>query len=326
LRASIAATVLDSGPANGRNRAAPKRRPPTEGEIGQSQCQQGCPDPQQRRSGEGPIAHRQRGHPLRREHQGVPGAAGDLVDGERRGQREEVDPGQPPQRTPGAADRGAGSGRRREPQITQGGSENGDRRQHHTRRGGREQPGQGHRRPHHHALDDDAGPGADHTADQPHRHRLGPGHSGELPATGTAGAQQPQLLATTCRPAGGDHRGKDRGQRDTGQTQEQKQHLRIQGVLAGRVEGGVEVVPHQCGAGEGCLEVAGAADVGSVGGGRIRGQIPVPADMHLRTHHRRIVPLPGGEEGVELRDRQQQHIVRGCLRRRGGRGGDGLEQ
>ena len=45
-------------------------------------------------------------------------------------------------------------------------------------------------------------------------------------------------------------------------------------AVAGRVEGGAEVVPHKCGAGEGCLEGAGAAGVGSVGGGRIRTRIP----------------------------------------------------
>ena len=81
----------------------------------------------------------------------------------------------------------------------------------------------------------------------------------ELAGGGAAGAQQRGVAAPAIRARRGDRGGHQAGEDRAGDAEEQEQQLGVEGVLAGAVERGAEVVADQAAAGELRLEVARVA-------------------------------------------------------------------
>jgi len=74
--------------------------------------------------------------------------------------------------------------------------------------------------------------------------------------------------APAVRARRGDRRGHQAGEDRAGDAEEEEQQLGVEGVLAGAVERGAEIVADQAGAGELRLQVAGVArDPGERGAG-----------------------------------------------------------
>ena len=77
------------------------------------------------------------------------------------------------------------------------------------------------------------------------------------------------MVATTLSTASSQRHRDEPGQDGARKTQEEEQHLGVEGVGAGRVEGGTQVVADQTGAGQSRLDVVGPARDSREGGGRI---------------------------------------------------------